>query len=89
MNISLQPEQEQFIQAKLKTGKYENAEQIIVEAFKLLEQRDQHYETWLQETREKLKVGIEQLERGEGIDGETVINKLREKFINNPEISNE
>ena len=89
MNISLQPEKEQFIEAKLKTGQYENAEQIIVEAFKLLEQRDKLYDNWLQEMRKKLKVGIEKPERGEGIDGETVIEKLRGKFRNTPEISND
>jgi Arc/MetJ-type ribon-helix-helix transcriptional regulator len=33
MNISLEAEQEQLIQAKLQSGKYENAYQVIVAAF--------------------------------------------------------
>lgn len=80
MNISLTPEQEQFIQAKLESGKYETADRVIAEAFRLLEERDQHYEKWVEETLKKIAVGIEQLERGEGIDGQVVIARLREKL---------
>jgi antitoxin ParD1/3/4 len=80
MNINLKPEEEQFIQAKLKTGKYETAYQVIVEALQLLEERDKHYEKWVEETREKVAIGIAQLDRGEGIDGEIAIAILREKL---------
>jgi len=80
MNISLKLEEEQLIQAKLKSGKYETAYDVIVEALRLLEERDKQYEKWLEETREKVAVGIKQLDKGQGIDGEVVIAKLREKF---------
>lgn len=80
MNITLNPEQEKFIQEKLISGKYHTADEVIVEAFRLLEERDKHYENWIQETRKKVAVGTAQLDRGEGLDGETVVEKLREKF---------
>jgi len=80
MNISLQPEQEQLIQAKLQTGKYENAYQVIVAALQLLEERDKHYEQWLEETRKKVAVGIEQANRGQLTDGDVAFAKLREKL---------
>jgi antitoxin ParD1/3/4 len=80
MNIALNPEQEQLIQSKLKSGKYATATDVIVEALRLLEERDRHYEKWLAETREKVTVGLAELDRGEGIDGEVVIANLREKF---------
>ena len=80
MNITLKPEEEQLIQAKLKNGKYETAYDVIVEALRLLEQRDKQYEQWVEETREKVAVGIAELERGKGIDGEVVIARLREKI---------
>jgi antitoxin ParD1/3/4 len=79
MNITLEPEQEKFLQEKLKTGKYKTIDEVVIEAFKLLEERDSHYEKWLEETRKKVAVGIEQLERGEGIDSEIVIAKLKEQ----------
>lgn len=37
LKITLTPEQEQFLQAQLKTGKYNNPQEVISKAFKLLE----------------------------------------------------
>jgi antitoxin ParD1/3/4 len=51
MSMSLKNEQEQFIQKKLKSGKYGSADEVIFEAFRLLEERDKHYDRWLQDTR--------------------------------------
>ena len=80
MNITFKSEEEQLIQAKLKSGKYATAYEVIVEALRLLEERDKQYEKWVEETREKVAVGMAQLDRGEGIDGEIVIARLREKL---------
>ncbi|WP_334311920.1 ribbon-helix-helix domain-containing protein [Aphanizomenon sp. CS-733/32] len=87
MNISLQPEQEQLIQAKLQTGKYENAYQVIVAALQLLEERDKHYEQWLDETRKKVDVGIEQANRRQLTNGDVAFAKLREKLAKKGESS--
>ncbi|MHC5825056.1 MAG: type II toxin-antitoxin system ParD family antitoxin, partial [Nostoc sp.] len=38
------------------------------------------YQQWVGETREKVEVAIEQLDRGEGIDGDVVVEQLREKL---------
>ncbi|HLO84098.1 MAG TPA: type II toxin-antitoxin system ParD family antitoxin [Nostocaceae cyanobacterium] len=80
INITLKPEQEQLIQAKLESGKYENAYEVIVAALNLLDERDKHYEQWLEETRKKVAVGIEQADKGQLTDGEVVFTRLREKL---------
>ncbi|EKF03030.1 hypothetical protein FDUTEX481_05833 [Tolypothrix sp. PCC 7601] len=80
MNINLKPEEEKFIQGKLETGKYATAYEVIVEALQLLEARDKHYEKWVEETRQKVAIGIAQLDQGEGIDGEIAIARLRKKL---------
>lgn len=80
MTISLSPEQENFIQNQLENGKYKTAAEVIADAFKALEERNKTYEQWVQETREKVAVGLAELDRGEGIDGELVVERLREKF---------
>jgi len=80
MNITFKPEEEQLIQKRLKSGKYGSAYEVIVEALRLLEERDNQYQKWLKETQGKVAVGIAQLDRGEGIDGEVVIARLREKL---------
>jgi len=35
---------------------------------------------WIEETQEKVDIAIEEIRRGEGIDGEIVINQLQEKL---------
>lgn len=82
MSIALKIEQEQFIQKKLKSGKYNSADEVIFEAFRLLEERDRHYEQWLQDTRQKVAEGLAQLDRGEGLDSELVIARLKERVRN-------
>lgn len=80
MSISLKPEHEQFIQSQIEKGKYANADEVISEAFRLLEERERQYEQWFEETRKKVAIGIKQLDQGEGLDGEVVVAQLQEKF---------
>ncbi|MEH2374365.1 ribbon-helix-helix domain-containing protein [Nostoc sp.] len=80
MNIQIKPELEQIIQAQIATGRYANPEEVISKALKLLLEWEKGYQQWVGETREKVEVAIEQLDRGEGIDGEVVVEQLREKL---------
>ncbi len=80
MNIKLQPEDEQFVQTQIAKGRYVNSDEVISKALKLLEEWEQGYEQWLEETRKKVAVGLAQIERGEVIDGEVVIAQLQEKL---------
>lgn len=80
MNFQLKSNQEQFIQEQLKSGRFENAQQVIDVAFHLLEILNEDYLQWVEETRQKIDVAIKELDNGEGLDGETVINDLLEKF---------
>ena len=45
----------------------------------MLDERDKHYQKWVEDTRQKVAVGLAQLNRGEGIEAQTVIKKLKEK----------
>jgi len=76
MPITLQPEQEQFIQTQLATGRYSNATEVIAEALQLLAKRN-HYDLWVEELRDKIDIAAAELDRGEGVDGEIAINQLR------------
>ena len=80
MNLTLKTEQADFIQKKIHSGQYNNAEEVIAEALQLLERSDRDYQRWVQETRSKIDVAIEQLKRGEGIDGDVVVAQLKEKL---------
>jgi antitoxin ParD1/3/4 len=76
MNISLKPEHEQFIQSQIQAGRYANAEELMNDALKLLQAREQR----LEELRGKIVIGKEQIARGEVTDGEIVFAQLQEKI---------
>jgi antitoxin ParD1/3/4 len=76
MNIQLKPEQEKFIQDKIASGEYSNADDVITEAFKLLEIRERK----LKELQAKIAVGTEQIANGQLTDGEQVFARLQEKI---------
>ncbi|WP_375513176.1 type II toxin-antitoxin system ParD family antitoxin [uncultured Nostoc sp.] len=80
MNIELKPEHEQFIQAQIASGKFRNADEVIDVAFQLLEKLNSEYVQWVEETRQKVDVAIAEIERGEVLDGETVVMQILEKF---------
>ena len=80
MHIQIKPEHEKFIQKQIATGKYNNPEEVADMAFRLLEKLNVEYAQWIEETREKVDVAIAEIERGEGLDGETVVNDILERF---------
>lgn len=86
MNIQLKPELEKIIEAQIATGRYSNPEEVISKALKLLLDWEQGYQQWVEETKQKVEVAIEQLDRGEGIEGEVVIERLRSKLRQAKEI---
>ena len=68
MHISLTPELESRVKAKVKTGLYNNASEVIREALRFMEtHEDWIHEIKLTRLREQLKVGVDQLDRGKGI----------------------
>ena len=72
MHISLTPELESRIKAKVESGLYNNASEVIREALRFM---DTH-EEWVHEVkiallRKQLKMGTDQQEEGEGIQIES------------------
>jgi len=80
MNIQLQAEYEQFIQSRIATGRYQNAEDVIAKALKLLEEWEKGYQEWEEETQKKIAVGLASIERGDVLDGQVVMAQLQEKL---------
>ena len=80
MTIQLKPEQEKFIEAQVASGKYNSPEEVMDKMFLVFELLQSEYEEWIKETRQKVDVAVAEIERGEGLDGETVVNELLERF---------
>ena len=80
MEILLKPEHQHFIQTQIAAGKYTDAGEVVDVAFRLLEKLSDEYSQWIEETRAKVDVARGELDRGEGLDGETVVNQILERF---------
>ncbi len=80
MNVSLTPELEQFVQEKVKSGRYLSASEVVREALRLLQEEDQIRQLRLEKLRKEIAIGIEQADRGEVVDGKQVIKELYEKI---------
>jgi antitoxin ParD1/3/4 len=78
--LTLTPEHEQLIQTQLATGRYANAEEVLAIALQLLTRLDSEQQVWIEETRAKIATGIAELDRGEGVDGPTVMSQYLQQF---------
>lgn len=70
MNVHLTPELEQLVQAKVQTGRYNSASEVVREALRLMEQRDEVRSIQLQELRTRMDRALAESGRGEGTDGD-------------------
>jgi antitoxin ParD1/3/4 len=59
MNINLTPQLEQYVQQKVATGRYNNASEVLREALRLMEERDQERETKLAALRQAIQQSID------------------------------
>ena len=79
MNVSLTQELEKLIQEKVQSGMYYSASEVIREALRLLQERDELRLQRLEAVRQQINRGVGQLDRGDGIDGEEFFDNLKRK----------
>ena len=78
MNVNLTPELERLIQEKVASGLYNNQSEVVREALRLLEEQDRLRERHVVRLQAALAKGLEQADRDETLDGEAVIEAMRE-----------
>ena len=58
MNVSLTPDLEKFIQAKVNSGRYQSSSEVVREALRLLEEKDQEKQQRLEALRGEIQEGL-------------------------------
>lgn len=76
MNMTLNPDNERFIQTQIQTGRFASAEEVINAALEVFAEREKR----LADLRQKIQSGTEQLRNGEGVDGEAVFERLQARI---------
>ena len=76
MNVDLTPELEQLVQGKVKSGRYGSASDVVRDALRLLEQRDEVFTLRRDEIRLQIEEGWQSAQRGELVDGDEVFDRM-------------
>ena len=77
MNVSLTPELEKFVSAKVNTGRYNSASEVVREALRLLEENDRVRAQQLKEFNQELGDRLAALDRGEKVNPEVTRARLQ------------
>lgn len=65
MNVNLTPELDQMVHEKVNSGLYNSASEVIREALRLMQEKDEFRRMRLDELRREINIGLEQARRGE------------------------
>ena len=68
---------EQFIKTQLESGRYSSASEVVRDALRLMEEREQLRQIQLEQLRQQIQAGIDS---GPGIPAEEVFDRLSAKY---------
>ncbi|TWU20633.1 hypothetical protein Pla52o_45110 [Novipirellula galeiformis] len=71
MNVQLSPDSMQFVEGLVASGQFESTEAAVAAGVQLLKSQ--------QLLRAEIQKGIDELDAGQGIDGDVVFSELRER----------
>ena len=83
MTVTLTPDQEKFIEERMNKAGYSSPEKVLEEGLRLIEAKEE-YERRLIELRREIQIGIDQINRGEVVDGREAIAEILEKNRSRP-----
>jgi len=79
VNVSLTPELERFVQAKVESGRYYSASEVIREALRLLEDHERARAAQLARFNQELGRRLASLDHGERVDPTEVRSRLERR----------
>jgi antitoxin ParD1/3/4 len=79
MNVSLTPELDKFVAAKVESGRYNSASEVVREALRLLEEHDQARGAQLAAFNKELGARLASLDHGERVEPKAARTRLEQK----------
>jgi antitoxin ParD1/3/4 len=76
MNVHLTDELERLVQNKVRSGRYNSASEVVREALRLLEERDELRAIRKDELRKRIAEGLEAVKAGRVQNGEEVFDRI-------------
>ena len=76
MTVHLTPEFERLVESKVNSGRYHSASDVVEEALRLLDHRDDVFTLDKDGIREQIEEGWQSAQRGELSDGDEFFDRL-------------
>jgi antitoxin ParD1/3/4 len=76
MNVHVTDELERLVQSKVQSGRYNSASEVVREALRLLEERDELRAIRKNELRKRIAEGLDAVKAGRVQDGEEVFDRI-------------
>lgn len=76
MNVSLTRELERWVMERVQGGRYRSASEVVREALRMLQEREAEHALRLEALRREVGVGLDELDRGQGVDGEDAFDRV-------------
>ena len=82
MNISLTPTLEAWVKAKVDSGLYNNASEVVREALRMMEEHDQLKIFKIELLKKELLAGLDSLDRGEysNLSVDEIANRVLDRY---------
>ena len=78
MNVSVGKDFEEFVKSKVASGDYASVSEVVRDGLRLLKEKELILEARLQSLRGEIQKGIDQADNGELLDGQEVMDELRQ-----------
>jgi antitoxin ParD1/3/4 len=80
MEVSVTPEQERWIATLIGSGRYDDADDVVHEALRLLKEWEEDPVARFDALRRDIRAGLDEAVRGELVDGEEVFKRTFERL---------
>jgi antitoxin ParD1/3/4 len=80
MSLNVPPEFERAIRERVESGAYASEADVFAACLKALAEWEDVQRAKYEKLRGEIQAGIDQLDRGEGIDGEEALQRIRARF---------
>ena len=80
INFQLGGDSEEFVRWQLDSGRYADAQDVVRDALRLMEERDSVIALQKDDVRQKIKEGMDSLRAGRHEDGKAYFDRLRKRL---------
>lgn len=79
MDLSLPGDLEQFVEQQVAVGAYSSPSEVVGDALRLMQLHERERAALVEDLRQKIAVGVGQLERGQSISADDVYAELKQR----------